>query len=68
MSGALRSLRDYLRDYPASARRLQRLKRGLALRHSAGDFASREAYTEAKTAFVLDMTERALARGYPRGF
>jgi hypothetical protein len=42
------------------------LKRRLASRIGGADDASREAYAEAKTEFVTDVTERALAAGYPR--
>jgi GrpB-like predicted nucleotidyltransferase (UPF0157 family) len=62
------AFRDYLRDDPGSAREYEALKRGLASRHNTGDPASRQAYTGAKTAFVTDITERALASGYPHGF
>jgi GrpB-like predicted nucleotidyltransferase (UPF0157 family) len=61
------AFRDFLRDDPKVAREYETLKRRLASQHGAGD-SSREAYTDAKTAFVTDITERALAMGYPHGF
>ena len=57
------AFRDYLREHPEAARAYEALKRGLALQHSATDFSSREAYADAKTAFVTDITDRALAKG-----
>ena len=62
------AFRDYLREHPESARAYEELKRGLAPQYSATDVSSREAYADAKTAFVTDITERALAKGYPHGF
>jgi GrpB-like predicted nucleotidyltransferase (UPF0157 family) len=59
------AFRDYLRNHPDVARAYEDLKRTLAAQHSARDFASRQAYADAKTAFVTDITERALAEGYP---
>ncbi|MFH1726657.1 MAG: GrpB family protein [Elusimicrobiota bacterium] len=47
--------RDYLREFPAERERYERLKRELAARHP-GD---RVAYTEAKTGFVVAVTEKA---------
>jgi GrpB-like predicted nucleotidyltransferase (UPF0157 family) len=47
--------RDYLRAHPGAAAAYGSLKHGLASRH-AGD---RLAYTDAKTAFVLDALEQA---------
>jgi GrpB-like predicted nucleotidyltransferase (UPF0157 family) len=60
------AFRDYLREHPDAARAYERLKRELAPRHAATDFASRQAYADAKTTFVVGVTERALADGYPR--
>ena len=59
------AFRDYLRDHPDVARAYQDLKRRLAPQYLAADFASRQAYADAKTAFVSEITERALADGYP---
>jgi GrpB-like predicted nucleotidyltransferase (UPF0157 family) len=47
--------RDYLRAYPDERDRYARLKRDLAERHRD----DREAYTEAKGAYVREVTERA---------
>ena len=60
------AFRDYLREHTEVARAYEDLKRGLASQYSATDFSSRQAYADAKTAFVTDITERALAEGYPR--
>jgi GrpB-like predicted nucleotidyltransferase (UPF0157 family) len=60
------AFRDYLRDHPAVARAYEQLKRELAPQHSAAEFSSRQAYADAKTAFVIGITERAVAEGYPR--
>jgi GrpB-like predicted nucleotidyltransferase (UPF0157 family) len=60
------AFRDYLRAHPETARAYAELKRDLAARHVGADAASREAYAEAKTRFVSDVTERALAEGLPR--
>jgi GrpB-like predicted nucleotidyltransferase (UPF0157 family) len=61
------AFRDYLREHPSVARQYEELKRGLAPQHAAADFSSRQAYADAKTAFVSGVTERAIAAGYPRG-
>jgi GrpB-like predicted nucleotidyltransferase (UPF0157 family) len=61
------AFRDYLREHPAVARRYEDLKRGLAPHYSAADFSSRQAYADAKTAFVSSVTQRAMEEGYPRG-
>jgi GrpB-like predicted nucleotidyltransferase (UPF0157 family) len=50
------AFRDHLRAHPAVAAEYEALKRGLASRH--GD--DREAYTEAKTEFILRITALAL--------
>jgi GrpB-like predicted nucleotidyltransferase (UPF0157 family) len=60
------AFRDYLRDHPEVARRYEQLKRELAPLHSAAEFSSRQAYADAKSAFVISITERAIAEGYPR--
>jgi GrpB-like predicted nucleotidyltransferase (UPF0157 family) len=59
------AFRDYLRDHPEIAAAYHELKRGLAAQHSAADFSSLEAYAAAKTGFITDICERALAQGYP---
>ena len=47
--------RDYLRARPGEAQHYPRLKRDLAIVHHAG----REAYTDAKTAFVKEILTKA---------
>ena len=59
------AFRDYLRDHPELAREYARVKQDLAPRFSAETFESREAYVEAKSAFVAPLLERALEEGYP---
>jgi GrpB-like predicted nucleotidyltransferase (UPF0157 family) len=44
--------RDYLRTHPDAVREYETLKRQLAAGHSGNDFSSRQAYADAKTAFV----------------
>jgi GrpB-like predicted nucleotidyltransferase (UPF0157 family) len=61
------AFRDYLREHDEAAREYEQLKHGLAGRFSAGGSESREAYANAKTDFVVRVTERALAMGLPRG-
>lgn len=61
------AFRDYLREHPVVARQYEELKRGLAPQHRAAEFSSRQAYADAKTAFVISITERAVVEGYPRG-
>ena len=61
------AFRDYLREHGDTAREYADLKRRLAPRYSAGRFASQQAYADAKTAFVTQVTARALSEGYPRG-
>jgi len=53
------AFRDYLRSHPEDAARYVALKRELAGRHRT----DRERYTEAKGAFVREMTEKALGQG-----
>ena len=60
------AFRDYLREHPDVARTYESLKRRLAPQHSAADFASRQAYADAKTEFVSRVTDQALTEGYPR--
>lgn len=47
--------RDYLRAHPADAMAYEHLKRDLAARHPT----DREAYTDAKSAFVMDILAKA---------
>jgi GrpB-like predicted nucleotidyltransferase (UPF0157 family) len=47
--------RDYLRKYPETAKEYERLKYHLAEIH----LNDREAYTDAKTDFIVEITERA---------
>lgn len=61
------AFRDYLREHDEAAREYEALKRGLAGRFAAGGTESREAYANAKTDFVVRITDRALAMGLPRG-
>ena len=51
------AFRDYLRAHPETAREYAALKQSLAACHKT----DREAYTNAKTAFVRTVTDRALA-------
>lgn len=60
------AFRDYLRDHGNVARDYADLKRRLALRFSADDPSSREAYAEAKTEFIERVVRLALESGYPR--
>jgi len=60
------AFRDYLRDHPDTAREYERLKRALAPRYSAATFDSRQAYADAKSDFVMRITERALTERPPR--
>jgi GrpB-like predicted nucleotidyltransferase (UPF0157 family) len=56
----------YLRDHREVANAYEQLKRRLAEIHSAETMSSRNAYSDAKSAFIGDIIERALAAGYPR--
>ena len=49
------TFRDYLRTHPDEAQRYERLKRALAVVHHA----DREAYTDAKAAFVEEILTKA---------
>jgi GrpB-like predicted nucleotidyltransferase (UPF0157 family) len=60
------AFRDYLRTHPEEAAAYAAVKRELAGRHHAGSFASRNAYADAKSAFVAPRIARALAQGHPR--
>lgn len=57
--------RDYLRDHPDIARAYEQLKRQLAPQYQAGRASSRRAYAEAKTEFIVQVVQQALASGYP---
>jgi GrpB-like predicted nucleotidyltransferase (UPF0157 family) len=57
------AFRDYLRQHPEAARAYESLKRELAPQHGAATFDSRQAYADAKTAFVTRITDQALAEG-----
>jgi hypothetical protein len=60
------AFRDYLRVHSDVAREYENVKRRLVSEHGAGRFASQQAYADAKGPFVIAVTERALAAGYPR--
>jgi GrpB-like predicted nucleotidyltransferase (UPF0157 family) len=60
------AFRDYVREHADAAREYARLKLDLAPGYEATDFESRQAYAEAKTAFIAEIVERALSEGYPR--
>jgi GrpB-like predicted nucleotidyltransferase (UPF0157 family) len=62
------AFRDYLRAHSEVAREYENLKRRLVSEHDAGRLASQQAYADAKGPFVIAVTERALADGYPRAF
>jgi GrpB-like predicted nucleotidyltransferase (UPF0157 family) len=59
------AFRDYLRGHSEAASAYADLKRRLAASHTADDFASRQAYADAKTEFVTRITDCALADGLP---
>ncbi len=59
------AFRDYLRAHDSVAREYEALKRGLAEQFTADQFASRQAYADAKTEFIEGVIARALAAGYP---
>jgi GrpB-like predicted nucleotidyltransferase (UPF0157 family) len=59
------AFRDYLRQHPGVSREYEKLKRELLPQHTSATFAARQAYAEAKTAFVTRITEMALAQGFP---
>lgn len=60
------AFRDYLRDHSDVAREYGLLKRKLAALYDAGKPANREAYAIAKTGFINQVVQIALAQGYPR--
>ena len=59
------AFRDYLRAHPAEARAYETLKRQLAALHGESDASSREAYANAKTAFIDRVLTLAL-QPFPR--
>jgi GrpB-like predicted nucleotidyltransferase (UPF0157 family) len=62
------AFRDYLRAHPEVAREYEHLKRRLASEHGAGSLGLHETYADAKGPFVIAVTERALADGYPTDY
>ena len=60
------AFRDYLRDHPELVAAYADEKRRLAALHVATSHATRSLYSEAKSAFIVPVVERALAEGYPR--
>jgi GrpB-like predicted nucleotidyltransferase (UPF0157 family) len=60
------AFRDYLRDHPDVAREYAALKLDLVAQFSSREFASRQAYAEAKSEFIDRITRLARACGYPR--
>jgi GrpB-like predicted nucleotidyltransferase (UPF0157 family) len=61
------AFRDYLRAHRDVAGEYADLKRQLAPHYLAAEFSARQAYADAKTAFITAAVARALAEGYPRG-
>jgi GrpB-like predicted nucleotidyltransferase (UPF0157 family) len=59
------AFRDYLRAHPEIAREYAALKESLAPSFSADDFASQQAYAEAKGAFIERIISVAQTEGYP---
>jgi GrpB-like predicted nucleotidyltransferase (UPF0157 family) len=60
------AFRDYLREHRDVADEYAALKRRLAPHFSATEFGARQAYAEAKSAFISAVVERALSQGFPR--
>ena len=60
------AFRDYLRDHFDVARGYEALKRRLAAQFSSADGDAHDAYAQAKSHFVAEITSRALTAGYPR--
>lgn len=58
------AFRDYLRAHPGMAREYEQLKRTLAERFAGDDATSREAYAEAKTAFIEAIDVRSYYDAY----
>jgi GrpB-like predicted nucleotidyltransferase (UPF0157 family) len=59
------AFRDYLRDYPNVAQQYEKLKKEIAMKHQGTDFLSQQAYAEAKTEFIINITKLAIKKGYP---
>lgn len=59
------AFRDFLRSHAAVAQTYAALKEELAPRYAASEFATRQAYADAKGAFIARVTRQALAAGYP---
>jgi GrpB-like predicted nucleotidyltransferase (UPF0157 family) len=59
------AFRDYLCEHSDVAREYADLKRRLAPQYVATELSSRQAYAEAKTAFITRAIEQALSEGYP---
>src|SRR5262245_25298719 len=60
------AFRDFLRENADVAREYEALKKELAPRYSSAQFDTRQAYAEAKGAFIASITRRALREGFPR--
>jgi GrpB-like predicted nucleotidyltransferase (UPF0157 family) len=60
------AFRDYLREHPRAAREYADLKRSLAPRFRATEFGDRQAYADAKGAWIERVVGLAIAEGYPR--
>lgn len=60
------AFRDYLRDHDAAAGEYERLKQDLAARLAAVTSEDREAYAQAKAAFIERIISLALSNGYQR--
>ena len=60
------AFRDYLRDHPAGGSPIRAAQARAGTAAQRGEFSFRQAYADAKTAFVISITERAVADGYPR--
>jgi GrpB-like predicted nucleotidyltransferase (UPF0157 family) len=60
------AFRDFLREHSDIARDYATLKKHLASLADAADSSSREAYANAKSAFIERVIRDALAAGYPR--
>jgi GrpB-like predicted nucleotidyltransferase (UPF0157 family) len=60
------AFRDYLREHSDAAREYEALKKRLLSQLGAVAFSAQSAYADGKSEFVSQLTERALAEGYPR--
>jgi len=58
------AFRDYLRAHPDAAREYEGLKRQLAAAQSGTDFASQQAYADAKSTFVQKTLDAAAVEAY----